>query len=219
MDAYPVPHVRGDRLAIRTVTNGRIRWAAPAISVMDTTDRIAYFRRGPMRVMVTRGAAMGATTSRRERELMLRKELLDGTWDLVEKQPVGGPGGSLVIADVDDWFSVKLSPDDEGQFVPNYVNIERPHRRTKIGFDADDLCLDILVHADGSWSIKDAEDFDERCALGIYPPAEREAVFRARDQAIARIESRTGAFDCSWQTWRPEESWTSFTLPSDWASV
>jgi hypothetical protein len=218
MSARSTRHAPGASIVVRTVTNARIRWASPAIAVTDTPDRIAYLMRGRRRVVVTQGALIGTTLTRREREVLLRQELLDGSWKVVKKDVGSDAGvGTLTTCDVGDWFSVKHVPDGSGRFVPAYVNIERPLHRTPIGFDADDLCLDIVLDDQLAWSLKDADDFDERCRLGVYSAQERDAVLAARDAAIARIEARAHPFDGTWRHWRPDPEWPVPTLPVNWS--
>lgn len=209
-------HAPGSSLVVRTVTEGRIRWAAPAIAVRDDAEAIAYFRPPGGVVKITQGARWNGSESRPERESRLRQELLEGSWTLVDKT-LTNRRGSLIVASPDDWFSVKLTQSDAGDFTPTYVNIQRPYRRSMLGYDTDDLCLDLVVQEDGSHAIKDEDEFNERCSLGLYAEQEQRAILAARDAAIERIESRSGAFDGSWRTWRASDDWPRDpALPQTW---
>lgn len=208
-------HEPGSRVVVRTVTNGRIRWAASAITVRDDDDAIAYFRPPGGTVKVTQGSVWRGSESRRDRESRLRQELLEGTWVLVDKM-LSNNAGLLIVSKPDDWFSVKLIRDGASDFVPTYINIQRPYRRTAIGFDTDDLCLDIVVSMDGSYAIKDDDEFNERCAIGIYSKRERDAVHAARDAAIPFLERGSERFDV-WRTWTPPVALQAPVLPDDWA--
>ena len=45
----------------------------------------------------------------------------------------------------------------EREFRGWYVNLQEPFRRTSLGFDTQDLELDLVVALDGSWQYKDEE--------------------------------------------------------------
>ena len=210
-----LPHRPGDVIVVRTVTDGRIRWASPAIAVEDSDEWIAYYLPNAARNKVTAGTRV--TSSLRDRELALRAELLAGEWSLVDHIPVSAP--SLVMTRPGDPFSVRLRAEPEkGDFIPTYINIERAHARTTIGFDADDLCLDVLIAPDGSWSLKDSDDLNERVVAGIYTEQDAAGVRAAATQAIARLESRLPPFDGSWSGWRPSPTWPFAQLRADWAA-
>src|SRR5437870_1891608 len=80
-------HEPGEIIVVRTVTNHLIRWASPAVVVADAPERIVYYRPARTTNKVTAGARV--TTSRRDRELALRDELLRGAWQLVDHTTAG----------------------------------------------------------------------------------------------------------------------------------
>ena len=47
-----------------------------------------------------------------------------------------------------------------------YVNLQEPFRRTDVGYDTQDLELDIVVSFDGSWVLKDDEVLELRVREG-----------------------------------------------------
>ena len=51
-----------------------------------------------------------------------------------------------------------------------YLNLQSPFRRTSIGYDTQDLELDIVVAPDGSFVLKDLELMDQRVADGRFTP-------------------------------------------------
>src|SRR5581483_4510929 len=53
-----------------------------------------------------------------------------------------------------------------------YLNIQEPMRPTSIGFDTQDLELDIVVHPDRTWQVKDDEALDVRVAEGRWTTSE-----------------------------------------------
>lgn len=118
------------------------------------------------------------------------------------------------------WFSVNAfdDPSDGHRLDHWYVNFQRPMRRTAIGFDTFDLLLDMVVAPDLSgWAWKDEDEYAHGRRLGVISDADHQAVEKARDQAVAMIESRKGPFqhNAGWRTWRSESSWDPPTLPSN----
>jgi hypothetical protein len=156
-------------------------------------------------------------TSRRERELALRAELAENCFELVDHLATGA--ASLLIAPRGHPFSVRCQPEEAtGDFVPQYVNIETPHRRSSIGYDVDDLCLDIVLDLDGSWALKDSAELDERIGAGIYSAAEGDGIRAAAAKALIHLESRQWPFNGAWRAWRPDPTWQLPQLPADWAT-
>jgi predicted RNA-binding protein associated with RNAse of E/G family len=208
------PHVRGAAIVARTVTFGQVRWASPTINVADTDTRGVYFHPAGVTNKVTRGTRI--TTSRRDRELALRRELRDRHFDVVDHASTRS--AYLVVANDGEPFASTLRTDARtGQHLPEYVNIETPRRRTQLGYDVDDLCLDVRVEPDLSWTLKDSDDLEERAAEGIYTPAQRDAVRAAAARATIAIETRAAPFDGSLRGWQPDSRWPTPSLPSNWA--
>ncbi len=209
------PHSYGSQIVIRTVTSGKVRYATCAYSVSDTDDQIAFFIPEDRSFSkVTRGTRV---SPRRDRELALREELLTGQWELIDNKP--NPMPFLVLACPGQWFSVHLKPMGvNGNYIPYYVNFERPLHRTRIGFDTDDLCLDLkLSTSSNAWEVKDLIDYQERIELGMYSVEEQESVDIAKDQVTSLIDNGDKPFDGWWDNWCPEPSWRDFPLPQDWA--
>lgn len=97
----------------------------------------------------------------------------------------------------------------ERRFDTWYLNIQEPYRRTAIGVDSQDLELDVLVAADGSWRLKDDEELEQRIREGRFT-TEQVAAIRAEGRRI------TGTLDASgpwwsedWATWEPDPAWTT----------
>jgi hypothetical protein len=209
-------HAVGDVIVIRTVTAGRIRWAGPSILVGETPKDVVYYRPPGTMTKITGGAR--DNPSRRDRELALRSELLQGEWKLFDHRAAGD--GVLTAHRFGDWFSVLLRPGTRGgDFVPSAVNIETPHLRTAVGFDIDDLCLDIVIDEDLNHTLKDADDLAERMEFGVYTREQYNAIHVAANAAIARIDSREPPFDGAWAGWCPDPAWPVPSLVSGWDVV
>ena len=99
-----------------------------------------------------------------------------------------------------------------------YVNLEAPWRRTPIGFDSQDLVLDVSVAADlASWVWKDEDELAWSVEVGKYTPAEAEAIRAEGRKAIAAIEAQKWPFVDDWSLWRPDADWPISMVPKNWA--
>ena len=100
-----------------------------------------------------------------------------------------------------------------------YVNIQEPFRRSSLGFDTQDLELDIVVSPDGSWTWKDAEKVAGWIEKGRWTPAEVEAIRAEGDRIAAELDAGRRWWDEGWADWRPEPSWTAEPLPPGWEAA
>lgn len=102
----------------------------------------------------------------------------------------------------------------DDSFAGWYVNIQEPLRRSPVGFDTDDLVLDIWIEPDGSWAWKDADELREAVRLGRFTEDEARAI-RAEGERV--IEERP--WPTGWEEWRPDPSWRVPELPRGWDVV
>jgi hypothetical protein len=76
-------------------------------------------------------------------------------------------------------------------------------RRTTLGFDTVDLVLDLVVAADGTWSLKDEDDFELAASVGQLQHRAVEQVRAAAEQMISVVESGGPPFnETHWLSWR-----------------
>jgi hypothetical protein len=144
-------------------------------------------------------------------------ELAAGEWTLASA-PMGD-GAILVFQLPDVYFSVMLFFTGGGEFRRWYVNFERPYRRTPIGFDTSDLLVDLVIEPDGTYRWKDEGEYEQGRRLGIVSGTDHARVEKARTQALAMVERRSGPFDERWMSWRRDSTWTVPTLPTDATSL
>ncbi len=97
-----------------------------------------------------------------------------------------------------------------------YVNMEEPFRRTAIGFDTNDHCLDIVVKPDLAWEWKDEEEFARLIESGSYTSEFGAAVRAEGERVVALIEQRASPFADAWDTWQPDPEWAMPVLPETW---
>lgn len=99
-----------------------------------------------------------------------------------------------------------------------YINVETAWRRTRIGFDSQDLVLDITVSADlSTWEWKDADELAWSVDAGSYSPDEADAIRAEGVRAVHALETRAWPFTDDWSAWRPDPLWAIPTIPEDWA--
>ncbi|GAA3350329.1 DUF402 domain-containing protein [Amorphoplanes nipponensis] len=98
----------------------------------------------------------------------------------------------------------------DGTFAGWYANLETPARRWAGGVDSHDQTLDVLVDADRSWHLKDADD------LAALDPAQAATVHAEGERLGKLAETATFPFDETWLDFRPPPDWTPATLPPWW---
>ena len=137
----------------------------------------------------------------------------------------GRPGwsgpGMLQVIDLDRWVSVQhfWTSERDRAFRCWYLNLQEPPRPTPIGFDSQDLELDIVVDPDGRWTLKDDDLLDQRVQEGRWTPAEATAIRRI-GQHVVRDVLETGDWwwDRRWADWMPPHV-PPPRLPAGWAEV
>ncbi len=102
-----------------------------------------------------------------------------------------------------------------------YVNLQRPFRRTPIGFDTQDLELDVWIPADniGAWSFKDDELLETRVREGRFTAAEVVDIRRTGAEIGAMLDAGAPWWDDGWSRWAPPPEWISQPLPEGWDVV
>jgi hypothetical protein len=97
-----------------------------------------------------------------------------------------------------------------------YVNLQEPFRRTSIGYDTQDLELDVWIPTGEPWRFKDEEKLDERVADGRYT-AEQVAATRTLGKAIgAMLDRGERWWEESWVSFAPDPAWRAPVFPEGW---
>ena len=97
-----------------------------------------------------------------------------------------------------------------------YVNIQEPFRRSRFGFDTQDLELDIVVSPDGSWRYKDDERLEGWIERGRWTPAEVADIRSEARRIGGLLESGDRWWSEDWASWRPDPTWPQPTVPDSW---
>ena len=106
-----------------------------------------------------------------------------------------------------------------GTFNGWYLNLQEPFRRTAVGYDTQDLELDIWVSVDGSWSFKDADLMEERIADGRFTREQVTEIFAEGDRIAAMLDAGERWWAEAWSRWEPPAGWIAPPLPEGWDVV
>ena len=86
----------------------------------------------------------------------------------------------------------------ERRFAGWYLNLQRPFRRTSIGYDTQDLELDVWIPAAGPWSFKDEDKLEERRADGRFTEAEVAEIRSIGSEIAVMLDRGEQWWDESW---------------------
>ncbi|MEQ7009356.1 DUF402 domain-containing protein [Actinopolymorpha sp. B17G11] len=195
----------------RDMFRGKVRSAWPTRVVHDTGEEVAW--------VCWSGAELTANTNWRSGDDSQRRlaEKASGDWSLGTSVFRDGSILGFQLADV--WFSVLLLFQPSGELAIWYVNFEQPYRRTPIGIDTCDHIIDLVFDLDGTHEWKDVDDYAYGRRLGLVTDAQHTEIERAKDQAFAMFEKRTGPFDEKWLSWRRDPAWPLPVLPDNATTV
>jgi hypothetical protein len=100
----------------------------------------------------------------------------------------------------------------EREFTGWYVNLQEPFRRTELGFDTQDLELDLVIRPDGSWHYKDAEKLVEWVERGRWTEDEVAAIRREGERVACELDAGRRWWSEDWAEWRPDPGWPTTEL-------
>jgi hypothetical protein len=98
-----------------------------------------------------------------------------------------------------------------------YVNLQEPSRRTSLGFDTQDLELDLVIGLDGAWHYKDDEKLEGWIARGRWTVREVAAIRREGERIAVELAAGRRWWSDEWAEWLPDPSWRAPALPAAWA--
>jgi protein associated with RNAse G/E len=177
---------------LRQLFRGRIHTALPSIVVEDNDDLVALWVAQDTEIMRPVGS------------------LLD-EWQL-ELRCVT-TGGELRLCRPEQAYAILLFFRKDGAHRGWYVNLEQPLRRTSLGFDYEDLVLDIWVAPNGHWQWLDEDELEEVLAAGLMSETEAREVRAVGEDVIARLDT---LLPTGWEDWRPDPGWKLPSLPARW---
>jgi hypothetical protein len=196
-----VPWSPGDVALLRYIRFGKVRHAAPHIVVEDGEELVVLYL--PVGTLAKRPVSEGRPIrGQADREWELR----DHVWHTSSQLGLiqWGRGHCVHL----------LWEGDTREFAGWYINIQEPLRRFPLGFESDDLVLDIRVQPDGSWSWKDEDELEEAVRLGRFTPKQALAIRREGERVLEERPWPTG-----WEDWKPDPEWPLPELPTGWDVV
>jgi hypothetical protein len=104
----------------------------------------------------------------------------------------------------------------ERRFERWYLNLQEPFRRTAIGYDTQDLELDVLLEQDGRWALKDDELLSERVRDGRFTPTQEREIRRLGVDLTSSLDRGERWWDAGWARWVPDPTWAAPTFPGGW---
>ena len=106
----------------------------------------------------------------------------------------------------------------ERRFAGWYVNIQRPFTRTAVGYDTQDLELDIWIPDGRSWEWKDMDALADRVREGRFTREEVETIKAEGYRIAGDLDAGRRWWDERWRDFAPEPGWEPPTeFPTDWA--
>ncbi len=97
-----------------------------------------------------------------------------------------------------------------------YINFEAPFERTSIGFDTQDLELDIFVSPAGDWRFKDIDLLWERHDQGRFTLIEVRRILELGDDLADMLDTGDWWWDKSWAEFVPDARWSVPEMPEGW---
>jgi len=199
----------GNPVAWRSCPQGHIGYVMPVTVVVDTPAVTVLFQ-APGSICKRRSGTRGGPGNR---------NLLVEHWDGKHEDRVwnGSPNLRLHVwgtahSIIRRWNMTTQSA--QGW----YINLEAAWRRTSIGFDTQDLVLDVTVTDDlSSWAWKDEDELAWSVSVGKYLLQEAEQIRDEGLRVIQALEARAWPFDEDWSKWCPDPNWQVPTLPDNWA--
>lgn len=102
------------------------------------------------------------------------------------------------------------------EFACWYINLQTAFVRTTIGYDTQDLELDIPVRPDGRWTVKDLDVLEDRITEGRFSPQLVRWIESLGEQLTAELDAGRRWWDDRWAEWQPDEGWGQPALPPEW---
>ena len=146
-----------------------------------------------------------------------------GVWPTPDgRHPWGGRRGwsghgALMVQKPGEHYAVwHFWTGPERTFAYWYINLQTAFVRTAVGYDTQDLELDIVVQPDGTWTLKDLELLDQRVAEGRFSAQLAHWVVSLGEQLTAELDAGRHWWEHRWADWSPNETWDSPSLPAGW---
>jgi hypothetical protein len=214
------PFAPGDAVALRSVRmHGRhgvtVGFATGARVVHDDGDLMVLCT--PLGTDVRSRAGTGSGPNGRS--------IVDEDWDGSYRQRAWDGATVVRVHRRGDPWSVWRWHDGTEWGPDWYGNLERPWRRTALGFDSQDWALDVVATtpvepgAGLGVRLKDEDELAWFVEQGVVAEREAAVVRATGDRLAARARSGAWPFDADWSAWVPDPAWPAVALPPAWSRV
>lgn len=184
----------GDVLVRREVLNDGSAWAEIAVIVVEDSPELLV-------TYIPEGAPIRFPPTAHGPHPWLGKERWHGHGTLMLQRP----GESYAV-----WV---FWSGPEREFRGWYLNLQEPFRRTELGYDTQDLELDIWLPREGGYQLKDDHVMEDRVAEGRFT-ADQVAATRTEAERIVEELERDGRWwSEEWANWEPDPDWPTPRFP------
>jgi protein associated with RNAse G/E len=203
----------GDHVLLRGIYNNHVWIAQSSIVVKDDPAEVALALLPGAGCAVPEGYlnrkhGTGGKWSRWDDYLNDRRDMQEFNWHT---------NRLLLLMEPESYYgAVYFWNHASNEFLCYYINFQLPFTRTAHGFDTLDLELDIVIEPSYEWQWKDAEEYQEGIAKGVFQPQWIEKIDQAKAEVFQKLESKAYPFDGSWLNWMPDPRWSPPKLPEDW---
>ncbi len=194
----------GDTVVLRGTFHGILLYGGPAFCVRDEPELVALYWPAGIRVR-----QFPRRMTARDMLTLREANLTDHTWTGTDVLMLSNPSEGCSI-----WLMWETGTTDLRCW---YINLEEPLKRTRVGFDAMDWQLDIVVSPDRSrWRWKDEDEFEAWIAAGLITPTAAESIRATGLAALKRLQENRPPYCDGWENWRPPAAWGIPALPVGW---
>lgn len=123
--------------------------------------------------------------------------------------------GTLMLQRPGDWYAVWVFwTGPKREFHGWYLNLQEPFRRTGLGYDTQDLELDIWLPREGGYELKDDEQLEQRVEEGRFTTEQVRKIRAEATRILEELERDGPWWPDSWAAWQPDPAWPTPTFPS-----
>ena len=202
----------GDVISWRGIYRERIWHVQPTILVKESWEEIALTLLPGTECIAEESYPKGKKNGKR------RWGFIEKDWQLAKY--TWQTNRLLLIFEPEKYYSTIFFWNHESnKFLCYYINFQLPFQRSDCGVDTLDLDLDLIIHPDFSYELKDVDDYQRAIDHKIILPEWAREINVAKKEILDKLEKRQYPFDGSWMDWMPDPSWSAPTLPENWDKI
>jgi Protein of unknown function (DUF402) len=105
------------------------------------------------------------------------------------------------------------------RFAGWYLNLQEPFRRTAVGYDTQDLELDVWIPVGERWRFKDEEKLRQGVRDGRYTEEQAAATCALGVEIGAMLDRDERWWDHAWTAFEPDAAWRAPSFPPGWEAA